>query len=88
MFTSKLNACNQEKIFEVIYQLLLLELLLYIILAAYDNCLLVDYPCQDEYCPPGFECYMYKPSDFCEGCGLQRACRPFTMPTTEVPQLN
>lgn len=55
-------------------------------LTAYDDCILVEYPCIDEYCPPGFECYMYKPSASCVGCGLQRACRPFTTQTPAIPR--
>ncbi|XP_018320852.1 uncharacterized protein LOC108733982 [Agrilus planipennis] len=46
----------------------------------YDNCQLVTYPCMEEYCPPGFECYMFQPSRFCQGCGLQKACKPFKDP--------
>lgn len=55
-------------------------------LTAYDDCILVEYPCIDEYCPPGFECYMYKPPADCVGCGLQRACRPFTTPQSPITQ--
>lgn len=40
----------------------------------YDLCILVEDPCESHYCPPGFECYLYQPSD-CPGCEKETDCR-------------
>ncbi|XP_075215217.1 uncharacterized protein LOC142321105 [Lycorma delicatula] len=40
------------------------------------SCTLVIHLCMERYCPPGFECYLYKPPD-CLGCEVVTNCRPF-----------